>query len=178
MKLGLCCQDHGMCYIVQVILNLIQMIQEMQPCQKLPRYYFAVNVRIFLEMYVLVYVIGQQAVVFGINSSRIVNRARRILPIYNARTIYPKYHSLPYCYKLIRQAQQLLLSNSNLKNNYCKRLIKLSNCYLATIAMQPYWWYATGHLLLWQYCLSNLTCVQHRIAPHNFSQLNQIFVKL
>jgi len=32
MKLGLCCQDHGMCYIVQVILNLIQMIQEMQPC--------------------------------------------------------------------------------------------------------------------------------------------------
>ena len=56
------------------------------------------------------------------------------LPIYNARTIYPKYHSLPSCYKLIRQAQQLLLSNSNLKNNHCKRLITLSNHYPATIA--------------------------------------------
>ena len=57
---------------------------------------------------VLVYVIGWQAVVFGINSSRIVNRKEivrgELLPIYNAHTIYPKYHSLPSCYKLIQQA--------------------------------------------------------------------------
>jgi len=26
------------------------------------------------------------------------------LPIYNVRTIYPKYYSLPSCYKLIQQA--------------------------------------------------------------------------
>jgi len=48
----------------------------------------------------LVYVIGWLAVVFGINSVSIVNRKE----IPSCLQCYPEYHSLPSCYKLIRQA--------------------------------------------------------------------------
>ena len=87
-----------------------------------------------------VYVIGWQAVVFGINSANIENRRSKIvrgkakhyfLLICNARTIYPKYHSLPSKPAILLQinltiiatvALQLLLNNSNLKNNHCKKV--------------------------------------------------------
>ena len=50
-------------------------------------------------------VIGWMAVVFRINSSRIVNR--KVLPVYNVRTINPEYYSLLYIQKL----QNLLCKN-------------------------------------------------------------------
>ena len=57
------------------------------------------------------------------------------LPVYNARTINPEYHShLSYC-KLIRQPEQLLLGNRNSKITTTK-----DQSHLATVAWQPLLW--------------------------------------
>jgi len=63
------------------------------------------------------------------------------LPVYNARTINPEYHSHLQYYKLIRQTIATVTKQQKIKNNIC------SYCYLATIAMAQNKFYVSNHCL-------------------------------
>jgi len=85
------------------------------------------------------------------------------LPVYNARSINPEYHSHLSYYKLIQQTIATVTKQQKIQNNICKSYLAtvamaqsnlyLSNGYgyLATIAKQPHCCYASGHLSLWQH---------------------------
>ena len=96
------------------------------------------------------------------------------LPTYNARTIYPKYHSLPSCYtfnpmskfeeqqlqKVDCTLQPLLKHQSN---------VYLSNCFLATILVLC----CEASVTMVTLFVKSDICVYHRITPHYFSQSNR-----